>query len=210
MIPGQRIEGHDELQVRASAVRRLNAEAMRAQSGAMLMADLVQHERSTFVPGRGSMAPRVAFVSERPSLADASARAPMSGAAGRVFDKLLLSIGMTRNDVYVTHLVPWYPPNDRGTLPQERDYCAPWLRRELRALGRPPVVLLGRTVSEYLLVRPYADLLEEWRYSPGILSDCLSVRHPAYAVYQESKLPLLRTQYRRVLDHPSEMSDAAF
>lgn len=188
----------------------MNADAMRQQSAMASMYDLLGHEKATYVPGRGNTNPRVVFIGERPSRADAAARAPLSGRAGVVFDRLLVGLGMTRNDVYVTHVVPWYPPNDRGTTNEERLVCGPWLRQELTILGRPPVVLLGRGTSEFLLAQPYENLLGEWRYAPGLRAFCLSVRHPAYAVYQDRNYEPMAAQYRRILDHPSEITNAAF
>lgn len=207
MVPGQRASKEQEV---ASALRAMHTRAMREQSAMERLYDLIGHEKATYVPGRGSLTPRVVFVGERPSRADAAARAPLSGQAGRVFDGLLLGMGMTRNDVYATHLVPWYPPNDRGTTEPERLICGPWLRQEIALLGSPPVVLLGRGVSEYLLHRPYENLLGEWCYAPGLRAFCLSVRHPAYGAYQDKNLPTMRVQYRRILDHPSEITNAAF
>lgn len=207
MIPGQKLNREQE---RATALRTLNAEALRYQSALEGMYDLVSHERATYVPGRGNPIPRVVLVAERPSRADAAVRMPLSGRAGAVFDRLLAEVGMTRNDVYVTHLVPWYPPNDRATTYQERQTCGSWLRRELAILGTPPLVLLGRNTSEHLLIRPYEGLLGEWAYSPGLRASCLSVRHPAYAVYQERNYEPMAAQWRRILDHPSEIINADF
>lgn len=207
MVPGQRASKEQE---RATALRMMNADAMRNQSAMASMYDLLGHEKATYVPGRGNTSPRVVFIGERPSRADAAARAPLSGRAGVVFDRLLAGLGMTRNDVYVTHLVPWYPPNDRGTTETERQICDPWLRQEITLLGRPPVVLLGRGTSEHLLAHLYENLLGEWRYAPGLRAFCLSVRHPAYAVYQDRNFERMAGQYRRILDHPSEITNAAF
>ena len=207
VVPGQR---QSEVQQRATALRQMHADAMRQQSAIEATYDLIAHERATYVPGRGNLNPRVVFISERPSRADAATRAPLSGRAGVVFDRLLVGLGMTRNDVYATHLVPWYPPNDRATTEAERNTCGPWLRQELVILGRPPVVLLGRGTSEHLLVQPYEKLLGEWRYAPGLRAFCLSVRHPAYAVYQDRNYEPMAAQYQRILDHPSEITNAAF
>lgn len=207
MVPGQRASRDQEV---ASALRMMHADAMRNQQVMASMYDLLGHEKATYVPGRGSLRPRVVFVGEKPSRADAAARAPLSGQAGRVFDKLLLGLGMTRNDVYATHLVPWYPPNDRGTTNEERLICGPWLRQEIALLGRPPIVLLGRGTSEFLLLQPYESLLCEWRYAPGLRTFCLSVRHPAYAVYQDRNYEAMTAQWRRILDSPSEVTRATF
>lgn len=207
MIPGQRLSREQE---RATALRVFNADAMRQQSAMEEMYDLIAHEKSAYVPGRGNTTPRVVFVAERPSRSDATARAPLSGRAGEVFDRLLAGLDMTRNEVYVTHLVPWYPPNDRATTYRERLVCGSWLNRELAILGTPPVVLFGRGTSEHLLVRPYDGLLGEWAFATGIRSHCLSLRHPAYAVYQERNFPAMAAQWRRILDHPSEITRAAF
>lgn len=198
------------LRDRALALRRLQGMALREQSGNYACADLVQHEDATFVPGRGSLDPRVAFVIERPSPADARLRSPMTGQVGRLFDELLHRSSVLRAHVYITHLVPWLPPRNRETLTQERDYCLPWLRRELRTVGSPPVVLLGRLLSEYLLVRPYRDLLGEWVFSPGLRAHCLSVRHPAYGMYQRSKIENMASQYRHITDDAKARNEILF
>lgn len=195
------------LRDRAIALRRLQGMAMREMSAHYAMADLVHHEEATFVPGRGSLEPRVAFVIERPAQADARNRTPLTGKAGRVFDDMLAAAGVLRAQVYVTHLVPWLPPRNRETTTQERDYSLAWLRRELRTVGGPPVVLLGRSVSEYLLTRPYANLLGEWAFSPGLRAHCLSVRHPAYGVYQKGNLPAMREQYRHITDNALQRNE---
>lgn len=194
---------------RAAALRRLQTMAMREESAHHLMADAVNHELATYVPGRGSLNPQVAFVCERPSPSDAGLRAPLTGAAGRVFDRLLTRAGLARADVYVTHLVPWRLPGNRNALAQEMNTCGPWLRRELRTLGSPPVVLLGRNLSEHLLGRPYADLLGEIAYSIGLRVHCLSVRHPAYGVYQSSNIDVMAGQYQRIRDLET-VGNAAF
>lgn len=207
MVPGQR---RNEEQERATALRAMHADAMRNQSVMAGMYDLIGHEKATYVPGRGGVNPRFMFVGERPSRADASARAPLSGRAGVVFDRLLRTLDMTRNDVYATNLVPWYPPNDRGTTEEERQVCRAWLLQEYAILNRPPVVLLGRGTSEFLLHRPYENLLGEWSYSVTLQAFCLSVRHPAYGAYQDRNFSKMVNQYRRILDHPSEISNATF
>lgn len=185
---------------RALALRRLQANAMMSQSGDWRMADLVGYQGATYVPGRGSLEPTVAFVIERPGQADATHRTPLRGRAGNIFNELLDYVGLDRRRVYVTHLVPWLPPNNRETLTQERDMCHPWLRRELRVVGSPPVVLLGRALSEYLTGKPYSETLARWVHSPTLNVPVLSVRHPAYGVYQQGNLPVMREQYRLILE----------
>lgn len=185
--------------------------AMMAQSKDFKMADLVQHDRATYVSGRGSLEPSVVFVCERPSRSDAFHRQPLRGKAGVVFEELLRRAGnLTRAQVYVTHLVPWYPPQDRSTTEAERMVGLPWLRRELRTLGSPPVVLLGRNLSEWLLQRPYANLLGEWAFSPGLRSYCLSVRHPAYGVYQRANIDTMVGQYQRITDSAVDRGEIVF
>ena len=194
---------------RAAALRRIQTMAMREQSASMLMADAVGHRLATYVPGRGSLSPRVAFVCERPSPSDAALRAPLTGPAGRLFDRLLTRVGLTRAEVYVTHLVPWRLPNNRPSLMQEMNACGPWLRRELRTLGAPPVVLLGRHISEHLMAKPYSEVIGEIGYSIGLRVHCLNARHPAYGVYQSSNVDVMAGQYQRIRDLEA-LSNAAF
>lgn len=205
-----------DLQDRAESMRRLNALTLREQAASLMMRDMTTHEGATYVPGRGSLAPRVVFLVDHPTSGDARLREPLTGTVGRLFDELLAEIGWSREQVYVTHVVKWRPPNGRATLAQERDASLPWLRREMRTLGNPPIVALGRATISYLLPHKGCDddLIGNWNFSLSMRVNVLSLRHPSFGIYQLANLTDMVNKFRAVAQYDvpgkGRAYDAAF
>jgi DNA polymerase len=98
------------------------------------------------VPGAGPATARIVFVGEAPGRAEDLRGEPFVGRAGAVFDQLLASIGLSRNDVYITNVVKSRPfvggPPGRNRNPSRDEIaaCAPWLHQQL-AITRPHIVV---------------------------------------------------------------------
>jgi DNA polymerase len=106
------------------------------------------------VPGVGPADARVLFVGEAPGRQEDVRGEPFVGAAGRTFDALLASVGLRRDQVYITNVVkcrPFIGPppgRNRAPLPDEIRACRPWLEEELRLVRPEIVVTLGRVALE--------------------------------------------------------------
>jgi DNA polymerase len=97
-----------------------------------------------FVPGEGPADARVVLVSEAPGRHEDEAGRPFTGASGRILDELLGLAGLRRDEVYITNVVKARPPGNRDPRAAEIAHMAPWLDRELEALGPALVVAMGR------------------------------------------------------------------
>ena len=75
------------------------------------------------------------------------------GPAGQLLEEMLASIGLKREDVYITNMVKCRPPNNRDPLPGEIEACKPYLDRQLDMIAPKVVVTLGR----YSLARFFPD-----------------------------------------------------
>lgn len=76
---------------------------------------------------------------------------PFAGREGELLDKMLASIGLSRERVMLVNALPWRPPGNRNPTPAEMDICRPFLER-LLALAQPKAVLiLGNFAARYLL-----------------------------------------------------------
>ena len=96
------------------------------------------------VLGEGHPHARIMFIGEAPGERENELRRPFVGAAGKFLDELLTSIGLKREDVYISNVVKFRPPNNRDPEPIEKEQCMPWLMLEI-ALVRPKVIVpLGR------------------------------------------------------------------
>lgn len=180
---------------RAIDLRQMNAEIIRTWTADARLRELTHQRDTAFVAGRGSMKPKAVFVAERPGSTDARHRLPLAGTVGRLFNDLLGEIGWGRHEVYVTYLVKFYTPNGRVTTPAERGFGVPDMAREVRLMGRPPVVLLGRLVSGTMTGKPYDEALGAWCKAESLAMDAFTMEHPAYGVYQAENVQGIRERF---------------
>ena len=101
-------------------------------------------ENSNPVLGEGNPQADIMFIGEAPGQKEDETGRPFVGQAGKLLDELLLSIGLKREDVYISNVVKYRPPENRDPTPEEKEQCMPWLMLEI-ALIRPKVLVpLGR------------------------------------------------------------------
>ena len=135
--------------------------------------------RTKTVPGEGNPAARLMLVGEGPGESEDLSGRPFVGRAGELLDKILVSIDAPRSTVFIANVVKCRPPRNRAPLPDEREACRPFLRRQIQ-LVRPNVILaLGSTAAEALLgvKKPLIELrnrVHQWDGIPLIVT-----YHPA-------------------------------
>lgn len=101
--------------------------------------------------GDGDPKARLVFVSDAPGADEDREGLPLAGRPGRLFDRMLASIGLERSQVYVTGVIPWRPPGARKPTPQEVAMCLPFVRRQIELVAPDVLVCLGGAPSEALL-----------------------------------------------------------
>jgi DNA polymerase len=108
--------------------------------------------RTNAAPGEGSLQPLVMVIGEGPGADEDAAGRPFVGRAGQLLDKMLASIGLSRNNgCFIANVVKCRPPNNRDPLPEETAACAPFLERQI-ALLKPLVILCaGRVAARRIL-----------------------------------------------------------
>ena len=101
-------------------------------------------KRTKAVPGNGSRTADVMFIGEGPGFYEDQQGLPFVGRAGQLLNEMLESIGMKREDVYVTNMIKCRAPNNRDPLPIEINACAPYLDRQIDMISPKIIVTLGR------------------------------------------------------------------
>jgi DNA polymerase len=96
------------------------------------------------VPGDGNPDAEVVFVGEAPGAQEDKRGVPFVGAAGRLLSELLESIGLAREDVFITNVLKARPPKNRDPKPGEVEHSRPWLEAQLEVIEPLLVVPLGR------------------------------------------------------------------
>src|SRR5689334_13472241 len=108
-----------------------------------ICADLAK-TATQLVFGDGNAEAEVVFIGEAPGKNEDLQGLPFVGAAGKFLNEMLASIGLKREDVYITNIVKYRPPNNRDPLPDEKAAFLPYLRAQLSIIKPKLVVLLGR------------------------------------------------------------------
>ncbi len=100
--------------------------------------------RTNAVPGEGSSTARLMFIGEGPGYNEDLQGRPFVGAAGQFLNELLSSIGLRREEVYITNMVKCRPPDNRDPFPGEIAACGGYLDAQIAAVAPDVIVPLGR------------------------------------------------------------------
>lgn len=108
--------------------------------------------RTMTVFGEGSVPARVMVIGEGPGSEEDTVGRPFVGRAGEYLESWLKAIHLERSaGVYITNIVKCRPPNNRDPLPDEREACLPYLRRQIQLVKPQLILLVGRTAAQALL-----------------------------------------------------------
>jgi uracil-DNA glycosylase family 4 len=101
--------------------------------------------------GDGNPDADIVFIGEAPGKKEDEQGLPFVGAAGKFLNEMLASIGLSREDIYITNIVKYRPPDNRDPLPEEKAAFLPYLQAQLAAIKPKLVVTLGRHSMDSLL-----------------------------------------------------------
>ncbi|MFO8035273.1 MAG: uracil-DNA glycosylase [Anaerolineales bacterium] len=157
----------------------------------------LQYSRKKGVPGEGPADADIVFIGEGPGFHENIQGRPFVGPAGEFLDELLGTIGMTREDVFITNVVKCRPPGNRDPAPQELKACSPYLDRQLQAIKPKVIVTLGRfSMARYI---PHAKI-SEIHGQPVKVRGMLVVPfyHPAAALHRPSLRPVVEEDFAKL------------
>lgn len=149
--------------------------------------------RLNAVPGTGSPEAKVFFIGEGPGYWEDRKAEPFVGPSGELLDKILASIGLSRQTVYIANIVKCHPMknpadpqargNDRPPTPEEAAACRSFLDEQIRLVSPRVIVTLGAVAARELLGEPSITRVRgQWRsYAPqgGSPIRVLPTYHPA-------------------------------
>jgi uracil-DNA glycosylase family 4 len=96
------------------------------------------------VMGDGNPNADIVFIGEAPGKKEDELGIPFVGAAGKFLNEMLALIDLKREDIYITNIVKYRPPDNRDPLPDEKAAFLPYLQAQLQAIEPKVVITLGR------------------------------------------------------------------
>lgn len=144
--------------------------------------------RQQAVPGEGmAERPPVLFVGEGPGADEDRQGRPFVGAAGQLLDRMIVAMGLTREQVFIANIVKCRPPGNRTPEPEEVAACLGYLEAQVDLLKPAIICTLGNTPLRALGGDPRAGITRQrgrpftWRGIP-----CIPTFHPSYLLRNDS------------------------
>lgn len=154
------------------------------------------------VPGEGSAHADILFIGEAPGKKEDEQSKPFIGASGKFLSEMLASIGLKREDIYITNVVKYRPPNNRDPLPDEVADCWPWLLAQIQLINPKLIVPLGRHAMERFLkdkkISEVHGQLFEIELPKSGKRNFYTLYHPAAALYNGSMRKVLLEDFSRI------------
>jgi len=157
----------------------------------------LSEKRTRAVPGDGSRTADVMFIGEGPGFYEDRDGLPFIGRAGNLLNELLATIGLRREDVYITNMVKCRPPNNRDPLPGELQACQPYLDEQLELVSPKVVVALGRySFSKFFP----GESISKARGKPRQWRNLIvyPMYHPAAALHNPKLRPVLENDFKNL------------
>ncbi len=154
------------------------------------------------VPGDGSAEAEIMFIGEAPGKNEDLQGLPFVGAAGKFLTEMLASIHLTRENVYITNVVKYRPPNNRDPLPAEIEACMPWLHEQIQIIQPIVIVTLGRYAMEHFIPEKKISEVHGQAFrrtfpdmGPQVF---FALYHPAAALYNGSMRQTLIEDFKKI------------
>ena len=135
--------------------------------------------RTNLVFGAGNENAKLMFIGEAPGEQEDLSGTPFVGRAGKLFDKYLEAVGISRDEVYIANMLKCRPPKNRDPLPSEQDICIEYLREQVRIIKPKMIVCLGRISAMRLISPDYKITKEHGIWVKKGQYDMTAVYHPS-------------------------------
>lgn len=134
------------------------------------------------------------LIGEAPGADEDAQGKPFVGMSGQLLNKMMAAIGLQREDIYISNIIPWRPPGNRPPSTQEIAACLPFMEQHIILKNPKYILLLGGTATKALFMhRPdlkgigIMRLRGIWQdYRPSIMDETmpsfrvLPTFHPAF------------------------------
>ncbi len=146
----------------------------------------LQKSAKNLVVYDGNLNAKVMLIGEAPGRDEDQQGIPFVGRAGQLLNKMLLAINLQREDVYITNVVNWRPPDNRTPNDEEIFEFLPFLQRQIDIIKPKFIFLLGGVASKAILSTPLAlgKLRGKWHEYKSLNLDeaipTIASYHPAF------------------------------
>jgi len=156
--------------------------------------------RKTIVFGEGNPHAELVFIGEGPGADEDEQGLPFVGRAGKLLNRMMQTVGLKREDVYICNVVKCRPPMNRTPEKDEVDACSPFLYRQIESIKPRLICCLGApAVRTVLGIREGITKIRGQFYDFGS-TKALATVHPAYVLRNPREEKILREDFEKIRD----------
>jgi len=156
--------------------------------------------RKTIVFGEGNPHAELVFIGEGPGADEDEQGLPFVGRAGKLLNRMMQTVGLKREDVYICNIVKCRPPGNRTPEKDEVDACSPFLYRQIEAIKPRLICCLGApAVRTVLGIKEGITKIRGQFYDFGS-TKALATVHPAYVLRNPREEKILREDFEKIRD----------
>jgi uracil-DNA glycosylase len=143
--------------------------------------------RINVVVERGNREAKIMIIGEGPGQNEDEQGLPFVGKAGQLLDKILASVGLGEQDVFIANIVKCRPPGNRVPTDEEVAACKPYLLEQIRLVDPKIILLTGATAVKAITgdKTGITKIRGKWMEWEGRL--VMPILHPAYLLRNASR-----------------------
>ena len=160
----------------------------------------------------GNPKSNVMIIGEAPGAEEDRQGKPFCGASGKLLDKMLASINLDRNTVYITNVIPWRPPGNRTPNENEINLMKPFLMRHIEIVAPKMLVCVGGSASKTILdieggILRYRGVWKEIKLSNSLVIPIIPTLHPAYLLRAPNQKKLAWEDLKSIRSKLEKLND---
>jgi len=165
--------------------------------------------RKTIVFGQGDPHAALVFVGEGPGADEDEQGLPFVGRAGKLLNRMIQSVGMKREEVYICNIVKCRPPGNRTPEKDEVDACSPFLFRQLQAIQPRLICCLGAPAMRTLLGIKEGITRVRGQFFDFASTKAFVAYHPAYVLRNPREEKVLRADFETIREYIQNRAEKA-
>lgn len=188
---GDRIEGK-KMPLKADVLSSLRNEVFNCERCGLYKT------RRNVVFGDGDLNAKLLFVGEAPGFDEDLQGLPFVGQAGKLLTKMIESIGLSRDSVYICNVLKCRPPGNRSPLPDEINVCREYLLMQIEIISPKVICCLGKHSAQLLLrtEEPITNMRGKDYDYKGIY--LIPTFHPAYLLRNPNSKKLVWEDLKKI------------
>ena len=108
----------------------------------------LKNNSQNLVLGDGNLNSQIMLIGEAPAIEEDKSCSTFRGEVGELLNKMLLAIGIKRQNIYCSYAINFRPPEDRKPTSQEIKRYSAFLKEHIVIINPKIVILMGSTAME--------------------------------------------------------------